>query len=88
MITLPSVLQRVMDSKDLNGLKPFAVLFRNKWVDPEESASESESESGYTGAGYVIDTLNPIDISHMIAKPNTLSMTLDVTKWRSITQTT
>lgn len=77
MITLPAVLQKVMDSKDLNGLKPFAVLFRNKWVE-EESTSESESESGYTGAGYAIDTLNPIDISHMIAKPNTLSMTLDV----------
>ena len=75
MITLPAVLQKVMNSKDLNGLKPFAVLFRNKWVE-EESASESES--GYTGAGYVLDTLNPIDISHMIAKPNTLSMTLDV----------
>lgn len=74
MITLPAVLQKVMDSKDLNGLKPFAVLFRNKWIDPEESGSESGESAG----GYVLDTLHPIDISAMITKPNTLSMTLDV----------
>ena len=72
MITLPSVLQKVMESNNLAGLKPFAYLFRNKWVVPDES----ESGEG-TSAHYELDT-TPIDISEFIVKPNTLSMTLDV----------
>lgn len=74
MITLPSGLTQFMKGKDLIGLKPFAYLFRNKWI-PEESESD---ESGDGGGYYAIDTANPIDISAMILKPNTLSMTLDV----------
>lgn len=64
MITLPAPLEKVMQSKDLEGLKPFAVLFRNKW----DSVNNK----------YALDTANPVDISAMISKPNTLSMTLDV----------
>lgn len=74
MITLPSGLEQFMKGKDLKGLKPLAYLFRNKWI-PEESESD---ESGDGGGYYALDTANPIDISGMILKPNTLSMTLDV----------
>lgn len=74
MITLTSELEQFMKGQNLEDLKPFAVLLRNKWVE-EESASESES--GSVGH-YEIDTANPIDISGLIVKPNTLSMTLDV----------
>ena len=65
MITLPAPLEKVMQSQDLKGLKPFAMLFRNKW-DSINNKFELEP--------------NPIDISDMIAKPNTLSMTLDVSE--------
>lgn len=65
MITLPAPLEKVMQSQDLKGLKPFALLFRNKW-DSVNNKFELEP--------------NPIDISDMIAKPNTLSMTLDVSE--------
>lgn len=67
MITLPAPLAKVMRSGNLEGIKPFAVLIRNKWH--EESGGE-----GY----FALDTENPVDISAMIEKPNTLSMTLDV----------
>lgn len=72
MITLPSGLENFMQGKDLSGLKPFAYLFRNKWVEESESG-----ESGDIGSHYELDT-TPIDISALIVKPNTLSMTLDV----------
>ena len=64
MMQLPTGLANFMKGQNLDGLKPFAFLFRNKW----NSVTEK----------YELDTLNPIDISGMIAKPNTLSMTLDV----------
>lgn len=67
MITLPEPLNKVMRSGNLEGIKPFAVLIRNKWH--EESGGDSY---------FVLDTDNPIDITAMIVKPNTLSMTLDV----------
>lgn len=67
MITLPEPLAKVMQSGDLEGIKPFAVLFRNKW-------NEESGGNGY----FALDMANPIDISSMIVKPNTLSMTLDV----------
>lgn len=63
MITLPSGLNNFMRGQDLAGLKPFALLYRNKW-DSVNNKFKLE------------DT--PIDISDLIAKPNTLSMTLDV----------
>ena len=63
MITLPIALEKFMQGKDLTGLKPFALLYRNKW----NSVTEK----------YELDT-TPIDISAHITKPNTLSMTLDV----------
>ena len=69
MITLPAKLDAFMKGQDLKGLRPYALLYRNKWVD--------ESGSGET-PHYELDTANPIDITDMIAKPNTLSMTLDV----------
>lgn len=69
MITLPAKLDAFMKGQDLKGLKPYALLYRNKWVD--------ESGSGDT-PHYELDTANPIDISDLIVKPNTLSMTLDV----------
>ena len=80
MITLPEPLKKVMQSGKLEGIKPFAVLYRNKWYATEESASGiEESDSGSDIGGYfALDTDNPIDISGMIVKPNTLSMTLDV----------
>lgn len=67
MITLPEPLEKVMRSGNLEGIKPFAVLIRNKWH--EESGGDSY---------FALDTDNPIDITQMIVKPNTLSMTLDV----------
>lgn len=73
MITLPEGLATFMKGQKLDGLKPFAILFRNKWVLDDEN----ESESG-TGAGHYELESTPIDISEMIVKPNTLSMTLDV----------
>lgn len=63
MITLPQGLNAFMKWQNLDGLKPFALLFRNKW----DSVNNK----------YALDT-TPIDISALIAKPNTLSMTLDV----------
>lgn len=72
MITLPNGLDNFMKGKDLKGLKPFAYLFRNKWVEESESG-----ESGSLGGYYTLDP-TPIDISALIVKPNTLSMTLDV----------
>lgn len=63
MMTLPAELEHFMQGKDLKGLKPFAFLYRNKW----NSATNK----------YALES-TPIDISALIAKPNTLSMTLDV----------
>lgn len=63
MITLPQGLNEFMKGQNLDGLKPFALLYRNKW----DSVNNK----------YALDT-TPIDISALIAKPNTLSMTLDV----------
>lgn len=63
MITLPTGLDAFMKGQNLDGLKPFAFLFRNKW----DSVNNK----------YSLDT-TPIDISGLIVKPNTLSMTLDV----------
>ena len=63
MITLPNGLEHFMKGKDLTGLKPFALLYRNKW----DSVNNK----------YNLET-TPIDISDLIVKPNTLSMTLDV----------
>ena len=63
MITLPTQLANFMKGKDLAGLKPFALLYRNKW----DSVNNK----------FVLED-TPIDISALIAKPNTLSMTLDV----------
>lgn len=68
MITLNAHLQRIINGQNLEGLKPFAFLYRNKWVE----------ESGGGGA-FELET-TPIDISSMIVKPNTLSMTLDVSE--------
>lgn len=63
MINLPNALDNFMKGKDLAGLKPFAFLYRNKW----DSVNNA----------YTLDS-TPIDISGLIVKPNTLSMTLDV----------
>lgn len=63
MMTLPAPLSQFMQGQKLDGLKPFALLFRNKW-DTVNNKYSLES--------------TPIDISDMILKPNTLSMTLDV----------
>lgn len=63
MITIPAELERATKSGNLTGLKPFALLYRNKW-DSVNNVFALES--------------TPIDISEMIVKPNTLSMTLDV----------
>lgn len=63
MITLPNELNEFMKGQNLDGLKPFALLYRNKW--------DSEANK------YTLES-TPIDISALIAKPNTLSMTLDV----------
>lgn len=69
MITLPAELEAFMQQQDLKGLKLFALLYRNKWVIDESGSSES---------GHFELEDNPIDITDMIVKPNTLSMTLDV----------
>ena len=63
MITLPTQLSNFMKGKDLAGLKPFALLYRNKWDSVNNKFALEDT---------------PIDISALIAKPNTLSMTLDV----------
>lgn len=63
MITLPSGLNNFMSGQDLAGLKPFALLYRNKWDSVNNKLALEDT---------------PIDISDLIAKPNTLSMTLDV----------
>ena len=63
MITLPQGLNEFMKGKKLDGLKPFALLYRNKW--------------DIVNNKYALESM-PIDISPLIAKPNTLSMTLDV----------
>lgn len=63
MITLPVGLNEFMKGQKLDGLKPFALLYRNKW----DSVNNK----------YALED-TPIDISDLIAKPNTLSMTLDV----------
>ncbi len=63
MMTLPTPLSNFMKGQKLDGLKPFALLYRNKW-DSVNNKFELEQ--------------TPIDISELIAKPNTLSMTLDV----------
>ena len=63
MITLPTKLANFMKGKDLAGLKPFALLYRNKWDSVNNKFALEDT---------------PIDISSLIAKPNTLSMTLDV----------
>lgn len=65
MINIPQALANATKSGNLAGLRPFAMLYRNKWQD--------ESGGGY----YALET-TPVDISDMIVKPNTLSMTLDV----------
>lgn len=63
MITIPAALEKATKSGNLTGLRPFALLYRNKW-DSVNNVFALES--------------TPIDISEMIVKPNTLSMTLDV----------
>lgn len=63
MITLPNGLNAFMKGQKLDGLKPFALLFRNKWDRVNNKYALEDT---------------PIDISALIAKPNTLSMTLDV----------
>ena len=63
MINLPSELLKLQQGHDLRPLKPFVLLYRNKW---------NEQTNKYV----VEDT--PIDVSLMVIKPNTLSMTLDV----------
>jgi len=79
MITLPVPLAKVMQSGNLEDIKPFAVLYRNKWYAEESASGFEESDSGSDlGGHFALDMANPIDISSMIVKPNTLSMTLDV----------
>ena len=63
MINLPSELLKLQQGNDLRPLKPFVLLFRNKW--------NSETNK------YAIEE-TPIDVTLMVIKPNTLSMTLDV----------
>ena len=63
MITLPTELLHVQQGHDLRVLKPYALLYRNKWNAQINKFALEET---------------PIDISKMIIKPNTLSMTLDV----------
>ena len=63
MMTLPAPLSNFMQGQKLDGLKPFALLYRNKW----DSVNNK----------YTLEQ-TPLDISDLIAKPNTLSMTLDV----------
>lgn len=63
MINLPSELLKLQQGHDLRPLKPFVLLFRNKW--------NSETNK------YAIEE-TPLDVTLMVIKPNTLSMTLDV----------
>lgn len=63
MINLPSELLKLQQGNDLRPLKPFVLLYRNKW---DEQANK-----------YVVED-TPIDVTLMVVKPNTLSMTLDV----------
>ncbi len=63
MITLPVGLNEFMKGQKLDGLKPFALLYRNKWDSVNNKFALEDT---------------PIDISDLISKPNTLSMTLDV----------
>ena len=63
MINLPSELLKLQQGHDLRPLKPFVLLYRNKW-------------NSETNKYAVEDT--PIDVTLMVIKPNTLSMTLDV----------
>lgn len=63
MITIPQALANATKSGNLEGLRPFAMLYRNKW----DSVNNV----------FALET-TPVDISDMIVKPNTLSMTLDV----------
>lgn len=63
MITIPAELEKATKSGNLDGLRPYALLYRNKW-DSVNNVFALEN--------------TPIDISDMIVKPNTLSMTLDV----------
>ena len=65
MINLPSELLKLQQGNDLRPLKPFAFLYRNKW-NPETNKYQLET--------------TPIDITPFLIKPNTLSMTLDVTE--------
>ena len=65
MINLPSELLKLQQGNDLRPLKPFAFLYRNKW-NPEINKYQLET--------------SPIDITPFVIKPNTLSMTLDVTE--------
>ena len=63
MINLPSELLKLQQGHDLRPLKPFVLLYRNKW---DEQTNK-----------YVVED-TPIDVTLMVIKPNTLSMTLDV----------
>ena len=63
MMTLPASLSNFMQGQKLDGLKPFALLYRNKWDSVNNKFALEDT---------------PLDISALIAKPNTLSMTLDV----------
>lgn len=63
MINLPSELLKLQQGNDLRPLKPFVLLYRNKW---DEQLNK-----------YVVED-KPIDVTLMVIKPNTLSMTLDV----------
>ena len=63
MINLPSELLKLQQGNDLRPLKPFVLLYRNNW---NEQANK-----------YVVED-TPIDVTLMVVKPNTLSMTLDV----------
>lgn len=65
MINLPSELLKLQQGNDLRPLKPFTFLFRNKW--------NSQTNK------YQLET-TPIDITPFVIKPNTLSMTLDITE--------
>lgn len=63
MINLPRELLKLQQGHDLRPLKPFVLLYRNKW---DEQTNK-----------YVVED-TPIDVTLMVIKPNTLSMTLDV----------
>jgi|GEM_PF-1954121 len=63
MINLPNELLKLQQGNDLRPLKPFVLLYRSKW---DEQTNK-----------YVVED-TPIDVTLMVIKPNTLSMTLDV----------